>query len=1027
MNFRTLIAVLLALLLGAGSMGAQKPPKLLRCGTSPANDRQQIHLHQRASERRASLLRAGVRSEQLGGKRVDLQRTAATVQGDIVVMSGDGGVITGANLFPGVLVGRTVRFQPTDAGATSYNIELTDDTFRQDAITGEAVNLLSPENGSPIADDDSREFDLPFQFPFYGVQQSRLFVNSNGHITFGDEDSFAETTDYAGFLSGPPKIAGASLDLDPEDSAANAGIYVYLQPTEVIVSYVRIARFGTNPLVDQNLVEFQLRFTPDGTVQILHRRGPFGQFVMGMTPGRNRDSGRLIQFANPPKEPVNTSVAEIFSASGQPALDVFRATQVFLQSQPDDYDFIVFYNDAGIQAGLGAVAFEITVQNQVEGIGEDDDLDRRSFFGNPERLQAIINMGPLSQYPDGPFDEVPVLGSTENTPLSTLAHEAGHRFLAFPRLREGASNTFRLLGRQQAHWSFRFNAQGSFMEGSDLSAPPSGELGNTYTTGAPSLRYAELDRYLMGLIGAHQVGLEQSLFYVDGLGATARAPQRGVQISGQRRDFTMDDIIAANGLRKPDHTIAQRRFRFAFVLVTQDETKVQPALEKLNRYRQEFVEFFNQRSAGLAFAETSLKPALDVDAFPAAGVLAGTQGVLRVSRRGTEGDVALTLSGSDGFLSLPATATLAAGSRTVEVPYSALQPGVARLRVAAADQTYLPAEAALAIANLGGLTLQLTSPARVQALPSQQVLTPIELQVTDARGLPYRGVTVRLEPTTGGLVTPSAASTDANGKVSFQWTVGDAAVNLAKAFIEGERDRTELTLTALPDLLPEVRAATNGASFSAGLSPGGLATLFGISLAAGEQRLAGFTPLPIELEGVSVRVNGTASPLVFISDQQINFYVPGSVNGDTAMVQVTTPDGGSSVFQTPLLTYQPGIFFDSGTNLGAILRNNFGDKTNVTPAVPGDFVQIFATALGPVVSAGRGVFRTGATVTVKMGDRLLPVESVPFSGLAPGFTGLYQVNARVPDDFAPGTYSVRLIVEGQESNEVNMVVGTKPN
>lgn len=174
-------------------------------------------------------------------------------------------------------------------------------------------------------------------------------------------------------------------------------------------------------------------------------------------------------------------------------------------------------------------------------------------------------------------------------------------------------------------------------------------------------------------------------------------------------------------------------------------------------------------------------------------------------------------------------------------------------------------------------------------------------------------------------------------------------------------------------------------------------------------------------------VNGVAAPLVFISDQQINFYVPAGLSGETAQVVVTTPDGESNRFETPLLTHQPAVFFDAGTNLGAILRNNFGNKTDVTPAVPDDFVQIFATGLGPVVSAGRGVFRTASEVTVRIGDRVLTVDAVPFAGLAPGFIGLYQVNARVPADLAPGTYEVRLTVAGQESNTVNMIVGPKPN
>jgi uncharacterized protein (TIGR03437 family) len=47
---------------------------------------------------------------------------------------------------------------------------------------------------------------------------------------------------------------------------------------------------------------------------------------------------------------------------------------------------------------------------------------------------------------------------------------------------------------------------------------------------------------------------------------------------------------------------------------------------------------------------------------------------------------------------------------------------------------------------------------------------------------------------------------------------------------------------------------------------------------------------------------------------------------------------------------------------------------------------------------------------------------VLYSGLAPGYLGLYQVNIQLPADLTPGVRNLSLLVGGARSNAVRLAV-----
>jgi uncharacterized protein (TIGR03437 family) len=151
-----------------------------------------------------------------------------------------------------------------------------------------------------------------------------------------------------------------------------------------------------------------------------------------------------------------------------------------------------------------------------------------------------------------------------------------------------------------------------------------------------------------------------------------------------------------------------------------------------------------------------------------------------------------------------------------------------------------------------------------------------------------------------------------------------------------------------------------------------------------------------------------------------------------------TDDLSGNTVSVPLAEFSPGLYTATGTGSGqgAILID--GTATLAAP-VSGpfagqparrgtDYIDIYATGLGPVTNqpssgapaSASSLSWTTATVTVTIGG----VPATPsFSGLAPGWVGLYQVNVQVPANAPVGdAVPVALSMGGVASNQVTMAV-----
>jgi uncharacterized protein (TIGR03437 family) len=202
----------------------------------------------------------------------------------------------------------------------------------------------------------------------------------------------------------------------------------------------------------------------------------------------------------------------------------------------------------------------------------------------------------------------------------------------------------------------------------------------------------------------------------------------------------------------------------------------------------------------------------------------------------------------------------------------------------------------------------------------------------------------------------------------------------------------------------------NAASFAPPgnpVSPGQFVTLFGTGLAKSNQTAA--PPYPATLNGVVVLVNNKQAPLYFVSSGQINALIPYSTQGPAATIVVQNGGVNSNTVTVPVAATAPGVYSldQSGGGPGAILHADFGLVNASRPAAPGETVLIYLTGMGAVSPAvGDGTAGGANPLNKSVADVIVLVAGQPatllYSGLAPGFPGLYQINVTLPTALSGG-------------------------
>jgi uncharacterized protein (TIGR03437 family) len=255
-------------------------------------------------------------------------------------------------------------------------------------------------------------------------------------------------------------------------------------------------------------------------------------------------------------------------------------------------------------------------------------------------------------------------------------------------------------------------------------------------------------------------------------------------------------------------------------------------------------------------------------------------------------------------------------------------------------------------------------------------------------------------------------------------------------YISDAQNNVIRLLTPAPPSIGGVVTASAFGGFKS-IAPGTWIEIYGTNLASDSRDWGGAfngVNAPVALGGTKVTVGGQAAFISYISPGQVNALVPSNVATGVQQITVTAATGTSAAYPVVVNPTAAGMLAPGYLNIGGAqdLGALFPDfQTFVAPpgaisgytsrrARPGDVIIIFGIGFGPVTPntpAGQ-LFSGNTTLTLPLqiyfGSTLATLQ---YSGLAPGLTGVYQLNVVVPNvpasDAVPVSFSLNGVLGPQ--------------
>jgi minor extracellular serine protease Vpr len=341
-----------------------------------------------------------------------------------------------------------------------------------------------------------------------------------------------------------------------------------------------------------------------------------------------------------------------------------------------------------------------------------------------------------------------------------------------------------------------------------------------------------------------------------------------------------------------------------------------------------------------------------------------------------------------------------------------------------------------------------------EGIPGQDVGAGF-VQIVDQYGVPVAGQAVALSASSGAMTFNSVSGEPActgSGSNSVTCNTDNYGFAYADVVLGSSAGTPTITVAAggIPGLTGEAfilpqPAITPGqivdnAAFQPTIAPGSIVAIKGsnlmdtlelvnttlgydVSATPFWEPVLDFVNVSFDVPAANISV---PAPIVAVSASQINVQVPWELSqaisaGQTsAQVKVIIDETiFSNVATANMATYTPAFFTYSanGATIADALNPSYQVITSSNPAIPGNYIMLYANGLGPVATTPADGFAPAANTnttqacTVSIGGQ---PATVAFCGQPEGLA-IYQVNVQVPTNLTSGNQPITISVGGNTS------------